>query len=112
VLQVVFKALLGGTMVVVFALISELFEPKSFSGIFSTAPSVALGSLGVSLLAGSGHEIATACEGMFLGAIALLCYCLVASPAVQRLGIGRGAGLALAAWFIVALPGVIIWGLR
>lgn len=111
-MDIVFKALFGGTMVVVFALVSELFQPKSFSGIFSTAPSVALGSLGVSLFTRSGHYVADACEGMVLGAIALLCYCLTAVPTLRWLGAVQGAGLALVAWFLVAGPGIIIWGLR
>jgi hypothetical protein len=110
VLTIVFKALFGGTMVVIFALVSELFSPKVFAGIFAAAPSVSLGSLGVTLVTKSGHDVAAAGEGMVLGGIALLCYCLVAAPALRRLGAGRGAGLALAAWLVVATPGIVIWG--
>jgi hypothetical protein len=49
---------------------------------------------------------------MVLGAIALLCYCLTAVPTLRWLGAVQGAGLALVAWFLVAGPGIIIWGLR
>lgn len=112
VVEIAAKALLGGVLVVLFALLSEMVAPKNFAGIFSAAPSVALAGLGVTLIATSGHDVALAGEGMILGALALLCYCLVAIPALRRLGALPGAGAALVVWLVLALPGVVIWGLR
>ncbi|MGI8330521.1 DUF3147 family protein [Actinomadura scrupuli] len=112
VLEIAAKALLGGVLVVLFALLSEMVSPKRFSGIFSAAPSVALGGLSVTLIVESGHDVALAGEGMILGTLALLCYCLLAVPALRRLGALKGAGAALVVWLAIAVPGVVIWGLR
>ena len=38
------RFLIGGLVVSVFALVGDLFRPKSFAGLFSAAPSVALAS--------------------------------------------------------------------
>jgi galactitol-specific phosphotransferase system IIC component len=44
------KFLAGGTLVVLFAIVSEALEPKRFAGLFSAAPSVLLASLIVTVL--------------------------------------------------------------
>lgn len=49
--QILGKAATGGAFVVAFALVSEVFSPKRFAGVFSAAPSAALGGLTVTLLA-------------------------------------------------------------
>lgn len=110
-LEIALRALLGGIMVLAFALVSEMFSPKRFSGIFSAAPSVALGSLAVTLVAKSASDVAAAGEGMLVGAIALLLYCLVAVPALRSAGAVKGAGLALVVWCVVAVPAVVLWGI-
>lgn len=110
-LEIALKALLGGILVLVFALVSEMYSPKRFSGIFSAAPSVALGSLAVTLVAKSASHVALAGGGMVVGAIALLLYCLVAVPALRTAGALRGAGLALVVWCVAAVPFVVFWGL-
>ena len=111
VIEIGVKALFGGALVVAFSLVAEVFTPKTFSGIFSAAPSVALAGLGVTLVAKTAHDAALASQGMILGAVALLLYCLVAVPALRRFGALRGAGVSLVAWLLVALPGVLIWSL-
>ena len=112
VVEIAAKALLGGVLVVLFALLSEMVTPKRLAGIFSAAPSVALASLSIILIVKSRHDVALAGEGMILGALALLCYCLVAVPALRRFGALKGAGSALVVWLVIAVPGVVIWGLR
>ena len=55
------KFLAGGALVVLFALISEMFEPKRFAGIFAAAPSILFvshrqtGALGVIGRKGEGR---------------------------------------------------------
>src|SRR5215213_9417258 len=44
------KFLAGGIVVVLFAVVSESFQPKRFAGLFSAAPSVLLASLIVTVL--------------------------------------------------------------
>jgi uncharacterized membrane protein (GlpM family) len=103
--EVVLKALFGGLFVVLFALISEVTTPKRFAGIFSAAPSVALGSLTVTLVAKGAHDVAAAALGMTVSAVALLVYSLTAVPALGRFGALRGAAIASVAWFLVAGAG-------
>jgi len=72
--ELLVRFLIGGTVVSSFALLGEIFRPKSFAGLFGAAPSIALASLGLSI-AKHGHAYA-AIEGqsMLLGAIAFFCY--------------------------------------
>jgi len=46
--------------VVAFALLSDILQPKSFSGLFSAAPSIAMASLLITALA-SGHSKSSRC---------------------------------------------------
>jgi uncharacterized protein DUF3147 len=107
--EVVLKALFGGLFVVVFALFSEVTTPKRFAGVFSAAPSVALGSLSVTLVAKGAHDVAVASVGMAVGAVALLAYSVAAVAALRRFGALTGAAIAIIAWFLVA--GVGVWAL-
>jgi hypothetical protein len=43
------RFILGGCVVSVFALLGDLVKPKSYAGIFSAAPSIALGTLGLAI---------------------------------------------------------------
>ncbi|GLY85328.1 DUF3147 family protein [Actinoallomurus iriomotensis] len=105
--EVALKALFGGLFVVVFALISEATTPKRFAGVFSAAPSVALGSLAVTLVGKGVHDVRAAAAGMAVGAIALLVYSVVAVSALRRFGALTGAAIALIPWFLVA--GACAW---
>ncbi len=48
-MQIVFRFLIGGSVVSLFALLSDLLKPKSFAGIFGAAPSVALATLALTI---------------------------------------------------------------
>jgi uncharacterized membrane protein (GlpM family) len=103
--EVVLKALFGGLFVVVFALVSEVATPKRFAGIFSAAPSVALGGLAVTLVTKGTHDVETAAVGMAVGGFALLVYSAAAVPALRRFGALKGAAIAVLAWLLVAVAG-------
>ena len=56
VLSVLFRFLLGGVFVSAFAAIGSSFKPRSFAGLFGSAPSIALVSLAVAFAQhGSAH---------------------------------------------------------
>lgn len=96
------KGLLGGVFVLAFALLAEMMTPKRFSGVFSAAPSVALGGLVVTVLL---HGVAPAREattGMMPGALGFTAYCLAAPPLLRRWGALRGASAALLVWLAVS----------
>jgi len=78
------KFLAGGALVVFFAIISETFEPKRFAGIFSTAPSILLASLIVTILLEGTAPASLSAYGAVAGAIGLVAYALVSALAVNR----------------------------
>jgi uncharacterized membrane protein (GlpM family) len=43
--EILIRFLIGAVVVSVFAVLGDLFKPKSFAGIFAAAPSVALATL-------------------------------------------------------------------
>ena len=47
--DIIIRFLIGGLFVTAFAMIGDLFKPKSFAGIFGAAPSVALATLALTL---------------------------------------------------------------
>jgi hypothetical protein len=65
------RFLLGGIVVSLFAGIADAVGPKSFSGLFGAAPSVALGTLGLALASQGGQYASIEARSMVAGAIAL-----------------------------------------
>jgi hypothetical protein len=96
------KAAAGGVLVVAFAVLAQLVTPKRLAGVLAAAPSVALGSLTVTIAMRASAEAATAARGMVAGAAAFTAYCVVAVPALRRSGAWHGAGIALGAWVLAA----------
>jgi uncharacterized membrane protein (GlpM family) len=43
------RFVLGGLVVLLFAVLGDLLRPKSFAGLFGAAPSVALATLGIAV---------------------------------------------------------------
>ena len=106
--EVALKALAGGLLVVVFAALAEILNPKRFAGIFSAAPSVALGSLLVTAIFSTYRDVALSGEGMAVGAVAFAVYCLLAIPLVGRWGPWAGSAAALVGWGAVAAVGYAV----
>jgi hypothetical protein len=96
------RGLAGGTFVVLFAVAGELLRPKSFGGIFAAAPSVALASLIVTVLAKGETAVWASALGMVAGAVALVAACVVGIDAVKRFGALRGALASIVVWLLVA----------
>jgi len=70
---------IGGTVVSFFAVLAEMFRPKSFAGLFGAAPSIALATLGLTISSHGARYAATEARSMILGAIAFLCYAAATS---------------------------------
>jgi len=66
------RFLIGGVIVSLFALLGDLFKPKSFAGLFSAAPSIALATLGLAFLKHDGNYVSLEGRSMLIGAFALL----------------------------------------
>jgi hypothetical protein len=105
--ELAIRFLLGGAIVTAFAVMSEVFEPKTFAGMFGAAPSVALASLALAYASHGGDYAATEARSMLIGAVAFGLYsaACVAAARQPRLPIWLGAAAAWAAWFAVALGG-------
>jgi uncharacterized membrane protein (GlpM family) len=98
------KAINGGLVVVLFALVGEVAKPKRFAGIFAAAPTVALANLTVTALTAGAKDFPAYGLGMLAGTTGFLAYGLVCPLLVDRLGALRGSALSFAAWFAAAAP--------
>lgn len=96
------KAVIGGLAVVAFSLIGEAGRPKRFAGLFSAAPSVAIASLAITVIAKGANGTVPYARGMLIGSAGMLAYCLVSLFLLERLHALLGSLLAWLAWFAVA----------
>jgi hypothetical protein len=108
--ELAFRFLLGGVVVSIFAAIAEMWDPKTFAGIFGAAPSVAIATLALTFHRRGGSYVATEGRSMVIGALALLAYsaACVAVAKWKRFPIGLGAA---AAWTIWAAAALGLWQL-
>jgi len=82
--EMLFRFLVGGTVVSAFALLGDLFKPKSFAGLFGAAPSVALATLALTVSTKGAAFAATEAHAMMAGAIAFFAYALCVSRVMMR----------------------------
>ena len=82
--DLVIRFTIGGFVVSLFSLISDIFKPKTFAGLFGAAPSVALASLSLTVLKQSKPIAVTEARSMIVGAVALLIYASVVSYLVLK----------------------------
>jgi uncharacterized membrane protein (GlpM family) len=109
--QLVFRFLIGGIVVSLFATLADVLRPKSFAGLFGAAPSVALATLGLTIATEGNFYAAQESRSMIGGAIAFLVYAglcsrllikgkfQVASITISALGLWLFC--ALSAWVLV-----------
>ncbi len=102
ILEYLARFVAGGLLVCLFAFISEICNPKHFAGIFSAAPSVLLAGILITLFAKGAAPAVLTAEGAIAGAVGMIGYCLVATPAIQRYKTLPGSVLSLIGWFLVA----------
>jgi uncharacterized membrane protein (GlpM family) len=96
------KGLVGGTLVVAFALLSEGLEPKRFAGLLSAAPAVALAGLTVTLLDKGAHDAHQSAAGMIAGGAAMIAYAASIIPLLRRTRASFASVAALSVWTVVA----------
>jgi len=102
--DLIIRFFLGGIAVSLFALLGDLFKPKTFSGLFSAAPSIALGTLGLAIVKHGDAYAALEAHSMIYGAIALLVYSQIVSWLLMHYKLHSliVGSLALTLWFGVA----------
>ncbi|HUS33213.1 MAG TPA: hypothetical protein VMZ53_32145 [Kofleriaceae bacterium] len=98
------RFLLGGVVVSAFAAAGELFKPKTFSGLFGAAPSVAIASLALAFHAHGANYVRTEAKSMLIGSAAMLLYTIACIVVAKRdsIPVWLAAGLAWIAWFAAA----------
>ena len=72
--QLIIRFLVGGLVVSSFAVLADVLKPKSFAGLFGAASSVALATLGLTILANGKLDAAVEARSMVLGAFSFLVY--------------------------------------
>ncbi len=104
------RFVLGGAVVASFAAIGELFKPKRFSGMFGSAPSVALATLAVTFAKAGPSYVSFQGRSMLAGAVAMLVYCAVAVAVmkVRRIPVWMSA---LAGWVVWVAVASGLWAL-
>jgi hypothetical protein len=97
------RGLAGGSLVVLFAMISEAVKPKAFAGLFSAAPSVAIASLAITVLTDGPAKARESSIGMVVGGVGMAACCLLAVAAIPKLKAFKGSLVAMAGWVTVSL---------
>lgn len=72
--ELLFRFLVGGIVVSIFSALGDVLKPKSFAGLFSAAPSVALATLALTLAKDGVSYTALEARSMLAGAVALGVY--------------------------------------
>ena len=107
-MEFLFRFLIGGILVSMFAVLGDVLKPKSFAGIFGAAPSVALATLSLTIVSSGKAYAATEARSMIAGAIAFFIYTCACTRVMARhkvraapatiAGLVLWLGCALGAW--------------
>jgi hypothetical protein len=72
--ELALRFLVGGGVVSAFSAIGEVFQPKTFSGLFATAPSVAIAPLALGSAVHGSSYVAAEALTVVIGVVGLLTY--------------------------------------
>ena len=82
--EILLRFVIGGVVVSSFAVIGDIFKPKSFAGLFGAAPSVALATLALTVAKNGRVYSAIEARSMIAGAIAFFVYASLVSAVAMR----------------------------
>jgi hypothetical protein len=77
-------SIVGGFVVSLFAVLGDLLKPENFAGLFRAAPSVALATTGLTVLADGQLYAALEARSMIVGAAAFLAYTAVCTRVMAK----------------------------
>jgi len=102
--QYILRFLIGGVVVSFFAILGDIFKPKTFAGLFGAAPSIALATLVLAVHKNGPLYASTEGHSMLLGAAGLFAYSFLVSWLLMRarLPVMATAASALPVWFVCA----------
>ena len=104
----------GGLVVSFFAMLGDTLRPKSFAGLFSAAPSIALATLALTIhRCGKGFAAEEAMT-MQLGAIAFFVYCVLVCFILRRFrpSVLIASFAVLPIWFAISVGSWIVFSGR
>lgn len=97
-MEYVFRFLVGGSVVSIFAILGGMLKPKSFAGLFGAAPSVALATIGLTLIKEGPGYAASEARSMVIGALAFAIY---AYAVMRFLARGKRSTLSVTILFLL-----------
>lgn len=100
--QFIFRFLIGGIVVSLFAVMGDVLKPKSFAGLYGAAPSVALATLGLTIFANGKQYASIEARSMIGGAFAFLVYAYVGMVLMKRFQVRAS---------LATIPTLTIWAL-
>ena len=102
------RFLIGGTVVILFSIIGDVFKPKSLGGIFAAAPTIALASISLTAHQHGTTYVSFEARSMIAGALAFFVYACAVSFILMRYRPRSlvAAGALSPIWFGVA---AILW---
>ena len=104
-MQILFRFVVGGMVVALFAAVGDAVKPKSFAGLFAAAPSVAIATIGLTMMTEGKLFVAAEARSMIAGAVALFLYATAAVHLIMKYKFHAAAAAisALAVWMIFAI---------
>jgi hypothetical protein len=103
--EIVYRFIVGGLIVSLFAAIGDILKPKSFAGLFGAAPSVAIATLSLTILESSKNYAALEARSMIFGAIAFFVYSCLCVHLMMKHNMNAISAtvFGLAVWLVSAL---------
>jgi uncharacterized membrane protein (GlpM family) len=103
--QLIIRFIVGGVVVSIFAVLADMLKPKSFAGLFGAAPSVALATLGLTIIADGKPYAAVEARSMVLGAFSFLVYACFCKTAMKKFNLRAPIATlsGLLAWFVFSI---------
>ena len=98
--ELVYRFLVGGAIVSLFAAIGDVLKPKSLAGLFAAAPSVAVSTLSLTILSNGKNYAALEAKNMIAGVAGFVLYACVCEQALARWKMHSAA---------VAVLGLAVW---
>jgi len=106
--EIVIRFVIGGVSVSIFAVLGDIFKPKSFAGLFGAAPSVALATLALTVSQKGARYAAVETTSMIISAIGLFAYACCLSRIMARYQY-RALGVTLSLLLVWAATVFGIW---
>jgi uncharacterized membrane protein (GlpM family) len=110
-MELILRFVIGGTVVSLFAMLGDVFKPKSFAGLFAAAPTIAFATMALTLHKHGAQYLATGARSMIAGAAAFCIYACACSFVLMhsKLKALGATALLMPVWGISAAAFWAMW---